>query len=37
MVIFPAVGFKKVADKPAMVDLPEPELPTNAVTEPAGT
>jgi len=28
MVIVPELGFKKVADNPAIVDLPEPELPT---------
>ena len=32
----PEFGFKKVADNPAIVDLPEPELPTRAVTEAAG-
>ena len=37
MVILPDFGFKNVADKPAIVDFPEPELPTKAVTEPAGT
>ena len=37
IVIVPDDGFKKVADNPAIVDLPEPELPTKAVTEPEGT
>ena len=37
MVMVPEVGFKKVADNPAIVDFPEPELPTKAVTEPGGT
>ena len=35
-VIFPASGFKKVAANPAIVDFPEPDVPTNAVTDPGG-
>ena len=30
------IGFKKVAAKPAMVVFPDPEVPTKAVTVPAG-
>ena len=36
MVTFPPFGFKKVAAKPAIVDFPEPEEPTKAVTLPVG-
>ena len=32
----PFVGFKKVAAKLAIVDFPDPEEPTNAVTLPEG-
>ena len=34
IVIVPDRGFKNVAANPAMVDFPEPELPTKATTEP---
>jgi hypothetical protein len=33
-VIFPDCGFKKDAAKPAIVDFPEPEVPTKAVMDP---
>ena len=34
MVILPESGFRKLAANPAMVDFPEPELPTRAITSP---
>ena len=34
IVINPDFGVRKVAAKLAVVDFPEPELPTNAVTDP---
>ena len=33
--IVPLSGFIKVATKPAIVDLPDPELPTRAIVSPA--
>ena len=36
MVIVPDCCVRKDAAKPAMVDLPEPDVPTNAITDPAG-
>ena len=35
-VMVPLSGFKKEEASPAIVDLPDPEVPTRAVTEPAG-
>ena len=35
IVIVPLSGFIKVATKPAIVDLPDPELPTRAMVSPA--
>jgi hypothetical protein len=32
--MLPASGFKKVAANPAIVDFPDPDVPTNAVTDP---
>jgi hypothetical protein len=35
-VIVPLSGFRKEAANPAMVVLPEPDVPTSAVTDPTG-
>ena len=34
--IIPEFGFKKAVTKPAIVDFPDPEVPTRAVTVPLG-